>query len=63
MKITGTSVGILAFLFGAWHLFQVQSISAEQNITSGFKGNFLAASDADMIAGAYANGELNKVTG
>ncbi len=63
MKITGISIGTLVVLFGVWHLSQGQSVSPAQNIDSNFEGNFLAISDADMIAGAYANATLNKVAG
>lgn len=63
MKFTGITLASLVFLFGVWHLSQAQSIAPEANIPSSFNGNFLAISDADMIAGAYANGQLNKVSG
>lgn len=63
MKITGIFLGTLVFSFSVWQLSQGQSIESVQDVMSDFKGNFLAASDADMIAGAYANGKLNKVAG
>ncbi|WP_435625702.1 hypothetical protein [Flagellimonas sp.] len=63
MKITGISLGFLLALFSVWHLAQGQSIAPSQNVSPDFKGRLLAVSDADMIAGAYANGELNKVAG
>ncbi|MEO0573765.1 MAG: hypothetical protein AAF039_18850, partial [Bacteroidota bacterium] len=61
MKITGIGIGTLVLLFAVWHVSQAQSIAPTQRMASNFKGKFLAISDADMIAGAYANGELNKV--
>ena len=63
MKITGIGMATLILLFSVWHLSQGQSIEKTQNIEPNFKGKFLAISDADMIAGAYANGTLNKVKG
>ncbi|PRX54904.1 hypothetical protein CLV81_3309 [Flagellimonas meridianipacifica] len=63
MKITGISLGTVLALFSVWHLAQGQSIAPSQNVSPNFKGRLLAISDADMIAGAYANGELNKVNG
>ncbi len=63
MKITGISLCTLVALFGVWHFTQGQSIAPSQKVSPNFKGRFLAISDADMIAGAYANGELNKVPG
>lgn len=40
-----------------------QSIVLEQELSADFKGRILAASDADMLATAYADGVLNKVEG
>ncbi|MEL6918760.1 MAG: hypothetical protein AAFO99_13640 [Bacteroidota bacterium] len=61
MKITGIGLGALVLLFAVWHVSQAQSIAPTQSMVPNFEGKFLAISDADMIAGAYANGKLNKV--
>ena len=63
LKISVITFGLLVGLFGTWHLSHTQSISEPSGIKSGFQGRLLAASDADMIATAYANGVLNKVSG
>ncbi|MEM9326412.1 MAG: hypothetical protein AAGA85_12170, partial [Bacteroidota bacterium] len=47
----------------AWFASQGQSIAPKQSIPSTFEGMILAASDADMLGGAYADGVLNKVEG
>ena len=63
MKIIGIGLGMLLLSFGIWQLSQIQSTEKASNTKASFQGSFLAASDADMIAGAYANGILNKVEG
>jgi len=63
MKIFVYSVGLLISLLTGWHLVSGQTVAEEQNIPSSFKGSFLAISDADMIATAYANGIINKAEG
>lgn len=63
MKITGIGLGSILLTFGIWHLSQGQSLAPSQDVEAFFKGRILAASDADMISGAYANGVLNKIEG
>ena len=63
MKISISNIGLMAISLVGWHLASAQSLAEEQAIPSTFKGAFLAISDADMIATAYANGISNKVAG
>ncbi|MEM6632029.1 MAG: hypothetical protein AAF694_20300 [Bacteroidota bacterium] len=62
-KIGTLIVGVMVLLTGIWHALSAQSLVEPQPISSTFSGSILAASDADMIATAYANGVLNKVEG
>jgi len=48
---------------GIWHLSTTSSLAQSDTIKPDFSGSILAASDADMIATAYANGTINKVQG
>ncbi len=63
IKVIAILFSFLIISFSAWHLTQGQSIVNPENKNVDFKGKILAASDADMISGAYANGILNKVPG
>ena len=53
----------LVLALGFWHLFSQLDTVESQSVPSNFKGALLAASDADMLATAYADGILNKVAG
>ena len=59
----GSLIVLFVLAFTIWHWSQTESIVPTQNVTINFKGNILAITHADMVAGAYANGELNKVKG
>ena len=63
MKVSVFTIGLIAVLLAGWHLASGQSLAEETAISSTFKGDFLAISDADMIATAYATGKSNKVAG
>lgn len=63
MKISVISLCLITAPYFIWFASHGQNIAQKENIPSTFKGKILAASDADMIGGAYANGELNKVAG
>ncbi len=54
---------MLVFALGAWHIALSQPLAAVGKEATSFQGHILAASDADMLATAYANGILNKVAG
>lgn len=63
MKISIGTFGLITILISTWHLLSAQSTARASLNKSGFKGNILAVSDADMIATAYADGILNKING
>ncbi|MEM6379958.1 MAG: hypothetical protein AAF705_17300 [Bacteroidota bacterium] len=67
IRITFASIGSMLFaVFGAlglWHLSTITCLAQSNPLDPHFAGSILAASDADMIATAYANGKMNKVTG
>lgn len=55
--------GLLFSMILMWHISAAQPLAKAQDIKPDFQGQFLAASDADMIATAYADGILNKENG
>ncbi|MEO0337748.1 MAG: hypothetical protein AAF242_00905, partial [Bacteroidota bacterium] len=63
LKVSGISIITIFIFYLSWFASHGQAISPAQNSPAQFKGAFLAASDADMLGGAYANGVLNKVEG
>ena len=62
-SIIGGVLLLLVLAMGAWHIALSQPLTPISKDTSGFKGHILAASDADMLATAYADGILNKLEG
>ena len=62
-RLTGISIastlGLLLLFIGVANVAGQQDLAPEENIPSNFKGIILAASDADMLGVAYANGVLN----
>lgn len=54
---------MLVFAIGAWHIALSQPLATVSKEATSFQGHILAASDADMLATAYADGILNKVAG
>lgn len=63
VKISAISVVTLLLPLLIWHASSAQSLAPAETKLSKFRGNILAASDADMLATAYADGVMNKVEG
>lgn len=63
LKVTLIIILILFGVFAIWHFQHLLPNTQAQSIASQFKGQILVASDADMLATAYADGILNKVAG
>lgn len=63
LKITSITLLSLIGSLGFWHLLSARPHTEINDGPSQFKGAILAASDADMLAVAYANGVLNKIQG
>ncbi|MEL6562118.1 MAG: hypothetical protein AAFQ94_28290 [Bacteroidota bacterium] len=63
LRFTAYTVGFTVVLLLTWHIISAQPVARKADITSSFSGSFLAVSDADMIATAYANGITNKANG
>ncbi|MEO1049267.1 MAG: hypothetical protein AAFX87_01485 [Bacteroidota bacterium] len=62
-KFLGVFLLVLILTYSGWYASHGQSLAQTKSQNVQFRGTILAASDADMIAGAYANGILNKVDG
>lgn len=63
MKISVIIALLITIPLLVWHTSHAQSLVAPSDIAFDFKGQVLAASDADMIATAYADGIVNRVDG
>lgn len=63
MKFSAYTMGLIIVLMAGWHLLSAQNIVSSVDTPSSFNGDFLAISDADMIATAYSTGKSNKIAG
>ena len=63
MKISGLALTLLFGVYFTWYASHGQSTAQVQPVPAAFQGHILAASDADQVGGAYANGQLNRVAG
>lgn len=61
MKITGLTLTIMVITIMIWHSDQGQPLAKPSDFPVSFTGNLLAASDADMVATAYADGKLDRI--
>lgn len=63
IRVVALAVAGVAVALGCWHAAHAQRLAPAEDVAVGFAGRLLALSDADQIAGAYADGVLNKVAG